>query len=233
MGLSATACAPACMRASHLGLLDIYQSLRRVYPLLEGWPNGDWPISRHFRPPRFEVILGSILTQNTNWKNVEKALKQLVQEGLVAARKVESCSVIQLEDAIRSSGFFRQKARRLKDVCRFILDFRGAFYREVGRDELLSIRGIGPETADSILLYACDQPHFVVDAYTRRVFVRYGLLRENSAYDEVKDFFQSRLPRDVNLYKRFHALIVEHAKQTCMKSPSCGRCVMADECTDS
>ena len=110
------------------------------------------------------------------------------------------------------------------------MTYPGDFYRQIRREELLSIKGIGPETADSILLYACDQPHFVVDAYTRRIFSRYGLLSEKASYQEVQRFFESQLPVDVSLFKRFHALIVEHGKQTCKKIPACPDCVLQREC---
>ncbi len=187
-------------------------------------------MSGHFQPRQFEVVLGAILTQNSSWTNAEKALRQLVQENLLDAYQIASCPLSQLERTVRSSGFFRQKAHRLKMVSCFILNFPRDFYCQVKRDELLSISGIGAETADSILLYACDQPHFVVDAYTRRVFTRYGLLDEEADYDDVKTFFQSSLPKDVRLYKHFHALIVELAKQTCKKRPHCDRCVLATPC---
>ena len=175
----------------------------------------------------------NVQTQNSNWKNVEQALKEMIREDLVEAGKIASCPIPMLEGAIRSSGFYRQKARRLKEIARFVLAFAGGFYHEVERDRLLSIHGIGPETADSILLYACSREQFVVDAYTRRIFARYGLLRGEAKYDEIQEFFQSRLDRDVTLYERFHALIVEHAKQTCRKLPRCDQCVLVKNCVTS
>ena len=119
---------------------------------------------------------------------------------------------------------------RLKRIARLILDYPGEFYQKVGREELLSTEGIGPETADSILLYACEQSCFVVDAYTRRIFARYGLLEEGASYREIQEFFQTNLPLDVGLYQRFHALIVEHAKQACRKTPVCDGCALQDQC---
>lgn len=211
-------------------LLKIYQGLEDTYPSLKGWPNGEWPLSGEFRPHRFEVVLGAVLTQNINWKNVEKALSRMIEKQLVEANQIERCTQTLLEDTIRSAGFYRQKARRLKGLVQFILTYPGDFYSQVRREELLSIQGIGPETADSILLYACDQPHFVVDAYTRRIFARYGLLSEKASYPEVQRFFESQLPVDVALFKRFHALIVEHAKQACKKNPACHDCVFQMEC---
>lgn len=210
--------------------LEIYQALQDSYVFSGGWPQGKWPLSRRFNPHRLEVVVGAILTQNTNWKNVERALGELIRQGLLDAGAIAACALSRLERAVRSSGFYRQKARRLKETAGFMVAFPGNFYRNVRREQLLSINGIGPETADSILLYACHRPHFVVDAYTRRVFTRYGLLKERASYAEIQKFFQSRLPRDVDLYQRYHALIVEHAKQTCKKLPLCGQCVLNQQC---
>lgn len=154
----------------------------------------------------------------------------MIEEQLVQADRIEECSQVFLEETIRSAGFYRQKAKRLKGIARFILDYPGDFYSEVRREELLSISGIGPETADSILLYACERPHFVVDAYTRRLFTRYGFLSPKASYQEVQQSFEFPLPDDVPLYKRFHALIVEHAKRICRKTPLCKDCVLRNEC---
>ncbi len=143
----------------------------------------------------------------------------MIRKGLVEAGKIASCPIPTLESVIRSSGFYRQKARRLKEMARFVLAFAGDFYHEVERDRLLPI-----------LLYACSRERFVVDAYTRRIFERYGMLPRKEKYEEIQEFFQSRLDRDVTLYKRFHALIVEHAKQTCRKLPRCEQCVLVGKC---
>jgi len=211
-------------------LIKIFQTLEKAYPAPEGWPHGEWPLSGEFRPRRLEVVVGAVLTQNVNWKNVEKALSRMIEEQLVEADCIERCPQAFLEDTIRSAGFYRQKAKRLKGIAQFILAYPGEFYSEVRREELLSIPGIGPETADSILLYACDRPHFVVDDYTLRLFTRYGFLSRKGSYQEVQQFFESHLPADVPLYKRFHALIVEHAKQICRKTPVCKDCVFRTEC---
>ena len=211
-------------------LIKICQTLEKAYPSPEGWPHGEWPLGGKFRPWRFEVVVGAVLTQNVNWKNVEQALSRMIEERLVEADRIERCPQAFLENTIRSAGFYRQKAKRLKGITQFILAYPGDFYSEVRREELLSIPGIGPETADSILLYACDRPHFVVDAYTRRVFSRYGFLSPKASYQEVQQFFVSYLPADVPFYKRFHALIVEHAKQICKKTPVCKDCVFQEEC---
>lgn len=213
-----------------MNLLRIYETLRDKGLLSSGWPEGDWPLSGRFRPPRFEVVVGSILTQNNSWRNVERTLSRIIQEGLVDAGRMAACPLSRLEKVIRSSGFYRQKARRLREVARFVVSFPGDFYRDVERRQLLSIKGIGSETADSILLYACEKAYFVVDAYTRRILLRYGLLREEAGYDEVQEFFHSRLDLDVALYKCFHALLVEHAKRTCKKVPLCEKCILYETC---
>ena len=211
-------------------LIKICQTLEKAYPSLKGWPDGEWPLSGEFRPRRLEVVVGAVLTQNINWKNVEKALSRMIEKHLVEANRIERCPQAFLEDTIRSAGFYRQKAKCLIGIAQFILAYPGDFYSGVRREELLSILGIGPETADSILLYACDRPHFVVDAYTRRLSTRYGFLSRKASYQEVQQFFESHLPADVSLYKRFHALIVEHAKQICRKMPVCHDCVFQEEC---
>ena len=219
-----------------MGLIEIYQTLQQVYPFPAGWPRGNWPVSRKFHPYHLEVVAGAILTQNVNWNNVEKALERMIQEGLVDVETISRCPRPQLEAAIRSSGFFRQKAQRLQTIAQFIADYPGDFYRHVQREQLLAIKGIGPETADSILLYACGQTHFVIDAYTRRIFERYSAWDRKASYDNIKDTFESQLPVEISLYKKFHALIVEHAKRTCRKAPLCEECVLREDCrfsTDS
>ncbi len=218
------------MRVNPPSLINFYRTLEKAYPSPKSWPNGEWPLSGEFRPRRLEVVVGAVLTQNVNWKNVERALRRMIEEQLVEANRIERCPQAFLEDTIRSAGFYRQKAKRLKGIAQFILAYPGDFYSGVRREELLSIHGIGPETADSILLYACDRPYFVVDAYTRRLFTRYGYLSNKVSYQEVQQFSQSRLPADVRLYKRFHAFIVEHAKQICRKTPVCKDCVFQEEC---
>ncbi len=187
----------------------IYKMLLKKYGR-QNW----WPTSGEFEPPELEICIGAILTQNTNWKNVEKALENLIDAKKLTAKSIASCPLPALERIIRPSGFYRQKAERLRDFCKFINDFEGDFYRDITREKMLAICGIGPETADSILLYACGKPYFVVDAYTRRMFSRLGLIKGDEDYETLRGFFESRLPEDVELYKEFHALIVEHEKRT-------------------
>ena len=211
-------------------LIAIYRSLQDALPLPQDWPQGEWPLGGRFEPPCFEVVIGAVLTQSTNWRNVEAALSGLVGANLVSAAQIDDCPLEELQKAIRPAGFYRQKTGRLKKISRFILDYPTDFYESVQRQELLSISGIGPETADCILLYACDQPRFVVDHYTYRILSRYGLLEDRSGYQEIQQLLESNLPVDVMLYKRFHALLVEHAKRTCRSHPLCQSCVFRPEC---
>jgi len=176
-----------------------------------------WPMSGKFVPKEFEICIGAILTQNTNWKNVEKALNNMINAKKLSAEEIASCQLTTLEKLVRPSGFYRQKAKRLKEFAKFVVHFDGDFYKDVTREQLLGINGIGRETADSILLYACNKPVFVIDAYTRRLFSRLGLITGEEDYDYLRNFFESRLPKDAGLYKEFHALIVEHEKRQKLK----------------
>lgn len=189
-------------------VLQVYNDL-----LKDIGPQKWWPISGTFKPPKFEVCIGAILTQNTNWKNVEKALQNLVGARKTSPESIGSCSLPALEKLVKPSGFFRQKAKRLKEFSSFMISFDGDFYKSVTREELLTIKGIGRETADSILLYACNRPVFVVDAYTRRLFSRLGLIGGDEDYDKLREMFEKSLPNNADLYKEFHALIVEHEKR--------------------
>ena len=218
------------MNTTSSQLLDLFDDLLRTYGFHPGWPNGDWPRSGAFQPPEFEVVVGALLTQNTRWNNVEKTLQSLVESKLTSPDAIASVPLNQLQRRIMACGTYRQKARRLRAISRFISSFPGDFYRQIDRRSLLALEGIGPETADSILLYAGDRLHFVVDAYTRRIFTRFGTFSEGVVYSDVQQFFQHRLPPDTALYKRFHALLVEHAQQTCRKRPRCNRCVLQKRC---
>jgi endonuclease-3 related protein len=190
-------------------LMKIYSTL-----LKEHGPQRWWPCRT---ANRFEICVGAILTQNTSWTNVEKAIDNLIKARCLDARKIARMHITKLQKLIRPSGFFRQKSKRLKDFSAFVLGFgsTGNFLKSVTRGALLQVNGIGPETADSILLYACDRPYFVVDSYTRRMLSSLGLIDANSEYESIKQFFEERLEMDVGLYKEFHALIVRHSKECC------------------
>jgi len=196
-----------------MDLLRVYENF-----LKEFGPQGWWPIERKFEPKEWEICLGAILTQNTNWKNVEKALDNLENAGLRTPEDIVRTPIRKLERIIRPSGFYKQKAKRLKALAEFVVKFGGfeEFKRGVKREELLKVKGIGFETADSILLYACERLHFVVDAYTKRLVRHMGLDRKfglKMDYESLRKFFEKNLPKDVSLYKEFHALIVEWGKR--------------------
>jgi len=181
-------------------------------------------------------MVGAILTQNTNWRNVETAITNLKQAGALDADLLLAMPEEQLQVLIRPSGFFRQKATRLQQFCHFYRDYG----REAGlkqqpdlRKRLLAQPGIGPETADSILLYALDQPSFVIDAYTRRLFTRLGLIDKGTSYAGMQHYFESQLPTDLKLYQEYHALIVEHAKRHCRTIPLCTACPLLPTCPSS
>jgi endonuclease-3 related protein len=180
----------------------------------------------------FEVIVGAILTQNTAWTNVEKAIDNLRQVKLLTPAALAHVSQPRLARLIRSSGYFRQKARKLKAFVGFLRRGYGGslarMFRQPTaalREELLGVHGIGPETADSILLYAGNHPVFVVDAYTRRILTRHGVMSEKSAYEEIRLLFETNLPRDPKLWNEYHALVVNVGKNWCRnRNPRCEEC---------
>lgn len=206
--------------------LRIYELLYERFGPQKWWPADDGPLRE------WEICIGAVLTQNTSWKNVEKALAKLKEERCLHPKRLSSLPVRALEKTIRSSGFYKQKARRLKALSEFALSFGSleAFLALATREDLLSVNGIGPETADSILLYACNRPYFVVDAYTRRIMARMGMIAGDEAYDDIRQRFESGLPKDPQLFNEFHALLVELAKKHCRKEPECNGCPLLRMC---
>jgi len=192
-----------------MNLSMLYEKLLKEFGR-QNW----WPMIRGFRPKEWEVCLGAVLTQNTNWKNVEKALENLKKKGVLSPQDIVETNTSTLQNLIRPSGFYRQKAERLKTLATFVLGFGDfeRFKRGVKREELLKVKGIGFETADSILLYACGRPHFVIDAYTKR-FTRNLGIKTKMDYESLRKFFEENLPKDLGVYKEFHALIVEWGKR--------------------
>lgn len=190
-----------------------------------------WPAGHGLSPEGWEVCVGAILTQNTAWKNAELALNNLSSAGCRTFMDMLSIDLKLLAGLVRPSGYYNQKAGKLKSLASFVGSFGSfeAFLAKATREGLLSVKGIGQETADSILLYACGRPEFVADAYTKRVFSRLGLVGE-ADYEDVKRFFESCLERDASLFNEYHALIVEHAKNVCRKRPLCGKCPLANHC---
>jgi endonuclease III related protein len=189
---------------------------------------------QHWWPARtpFEVIVGAILTQNTAWSNVERAIANLRRERLLTPRALEKIDQRRLARLIRSSGYFRQKARKLKEFVRFLRrDFDGSLTRMFRtptaelRERLLAVHGIGRETADSILLYAGGHQVFVVDAYTQRILSRHALSHEKAKYEDVRALFEASLPAEPALYNEFHGLIVHVGKHWCRtREPRCNVC---------
>lgn len=189
---------------------------------------------QHWWPGKtpFEVIVGAILTQNTSWTNVERAISNLREADLLSPEGIQKANLRRLERLVRSSGYFRQKARKLKAFCSFLeTEYGGSLERmfatatNVLREKLLGVFGIGPETADSILLYAGGHGTFVVDAYTKRMLQRHGWAGENPKYSDVQWIFERQFPGNAKLFNEFHALIVQAGKRWCLKTnPKCGEC---------
>ncbi|MGB0036436.1 MAG: hypothetical protein WBP79_13275 [Candidatus Acidiferrales bacterium] len=180
----------------------------------------------------FEVIVGAILTQNTSWTNVERAITNLREASLLTPTALEKVPLRRLQRLIRSSGYFRQKARKLKAFCEFLrVEYKGSLKRMfdtptiVLREKLLRVFGIGPETADSILLYAGGHGVFVVDAYTKRMLLRHGYIAEKAKYDDVRWIFERQYPGNVAMFNELHALIVNAGKNWCRtQEPECDKC---------
>jgi len=207
--------------------------LREIYARLEGafGPQSWWP-----GETAFEVMVGAVLTQNTAWINVEKAIRRLKEEGLLNPRSLDRLRPEDLAERIRPAGYYNLKAGRLKNLVRLIMDrAAGDEHRlleepaDVLRAALLEVKGVGPETADSILLYAAGRPVFVIDAYTRRILVRHGLAGGREGYQDLQALFLDHLPRDARLYNEYHALLVRLGKRFCRRRhPLCEECPLAD-----
>jgi endonuclease III related protein len=191
----------------------------------QGWWPGDTPL---------EVAVGAILTQNTNWKNVAAAIHRLKQAGLLTAEGLYELPAAELAEYIRPAGYYNLKARRLQNFLEMLFaQFSGSMEAmaapalEVLRPQLLAVKGIGPETADSILLYALGKPTFVVDAYTFRLLSRHGLAADPCSYEELQTIFLHALPPEVPIYQEFHALLVRTGKDCCRPQPRCATCPLA------
>ena len=202
-------------------LLSIYKRLYKLYG-----PQGWWP-----GRTRFEVIVGAILTQNTAWANVEKAVKNLKKDKLLSPEKIMRIKSASLAGLIRPAGYYNVKAKRLKNFVSFLYSRYGGSLGKLSsertdrlRKVLLEVNGIGPETCDSIMLYAFKRPIFVVDAYTKRVFSRHDFFKESALYERVQKFFMDSLPKKEKLYNEYHALIVRLAKEFCRTKPDCVDC---------
>ena len=207
--------------------------LQEIYDILlehfgpQGWWPGETPL---------EIMVGAVLTQNTNWTNVSKAIVNLKGENLLTFAKLHDLPVDVLAQKIKPAGYFNIKAARLKNLLDFIArEYDGSLeemFRLDGhtlREEILTVKGIGPETADSILLYAGSKPVFVIDAYTHRIFTRHNIVAAEDGYYEIQEYFMLSLPEDIELYNEYHALIVRLGKEFCKKSkPLCQHCPLGD-----
>ena len=202
-------------------LMKIYDKLYRAYGPRHWWP-GETP---------FEVMVGAILTQNTSWRNVEKAIQHLKGKGVLNIEGIHQLKKSELASLIKSSGYYRIKADRLQAFVFFLVEnYNGDIERmrkeelETLRQKLLRVKGIGPETADSILLYGLRKPIFVVDAYTKRVLLQHGMISERASYEEIQRLFMDHLPHDEKLFNEYHALLVHLGKTVCKKIPRCDIC---------
>ncbi len=212
-------------KASGKQLRQVFDLLLEAYGKQHWWP----------AETAFEVMIGAVLTQNTAWSNVERAIANLKQAGVLHQRGILELSKGELAELIRPSGYFNVKAQRLHNFCGFLAENGGeCVLRETdlenAREMLLSINGVGPETADDIMLYALEQPVFVVDAYTRRIFSRLGMLQGDEGYDEIRLGFEKALGPHVLLFNEYHALIVRHGKETCKTKPHCEQCGLIGLC---
>ncbi len=255
-------------------LIEVYKIL-----LKEFGPQGWWPVYNKSTSGAskfsksigaWEMCVGAILTQNTAWKNVAKALDNLIKANSLDVNKIADMPLSKLQKLIKPSGFYKQKAKRLQSFAKFVLSFGckpsqhvvsssrcsmipalgkpikkvasgsvDKFCKNITREELLKQNGIGQETADSILLYACNKPYFVIEAYTRRIFTRLGLTPKGLTGNHKNDyalwraFFERNLPQSIRIYKEYHALIVELAKRYCRKDSDCVRCLLNKKCKSS
>lgn len=203
-------------------LMEIYEKMLARFGPQKWWPAKE----------PFEVIIGAILTQNTNWTNVEKAINNLRAEKLLAPERLHKTDIKKLAQLIKPTGYFNIKAKRLKNFLDWFFEvYQGNLKEMFNQDkdtlgeELLGISGVGRETADSIILYAAQKPSFVIDAYTYRIFARHRLIPEESIYEEIKEFFEENLPEDTKLFNEYHALLVRLGKEYCKKTnPRCDEC---------
>jgi endonuclease-3 related protein len=213
-------------RDGRISIEGLYRVLRSHFGFRYWWP-GD---------TKDEIVIGAILTQQTTWRNVEKAIENLKREGLLSVDSIARCRKRKLEGLIRSTGYYKQKSMRLIGFCKTVSDYYGGFegLETLGdmemRSALLSINGIGPETADSIMLYAAGRKAFVVDAYTKRIFSRIYGTSIDMPYDEMQRMITSHIPGRLSIYKDFHAQLVELGKNNCRTVPVCGGCPVAGYC---
>lgn len=207
-------------------LREVYNRLYRCYGPQHWWP-GETP---------FEVMVGAVLTQSVNWGNVERAIQNLKAAGALAPAALRSLPAEELAHLVRPAGFYQAKARKLKALARFLWEFGDDLDRLFAlelprlRERLLAVYGLGPESADSILLYAGRKPVFVIDAYTRRIAGRLGLASPAASYQALQKLFMENLSPEEGLFNEYHALLVRHGKETCRPTPRCPQCCLREIC---
>jgi endonuclease III related protein len=207
-------------------LLEVYERMLSAFGPQHWWPGES----------RFEVLVGAVLVQNTAWRNVELAIANLRDAGMMMPHALCALSLEELAELIRPAGYYQVKARRLRNLLKFVVEeydgsLRAMFETDLTtlREQLLAIHGIGPETADAILLYAGSMPTFVVDTYAHRILARHGWIGYEADYHEIKDYFEAGLPRAAPLYNEYHALLVRVGKEFCKrKGPRCEKCPLAE-----
>lgn len=222
---------------------QLYTILFEAFGPQEWWPMDHTHHTQNKTDPRFEVMIGAILTQNTAWNNVEKAIQQLKKHDLLHIQGLIHANIDTIKQSIRSSGYYNQKAKRLHHIAQHLqvkyngnLDRFFAQSTSALRNELLSLHGIGPETADSIMLYAAEKPVFVVDAYTKRLCKRLPLPVNAESYQAIQHYFETHLKKTyapqeiVQVYNEFHALIVNVGKHYCKPNPLCMQCPLLPFC---
>lgn len=208
---------------------EIYKILRGYFGEVGSW----WPKDRPF-----EVVIGAILTQQSTWVNVEKALKNLKEENILTPNDIVALPLDNLKQIIKPSGFFNQKAERLRKISEYLIDtYDGNLGLLFNKDkknlrkELLELKGVGRETADSIILYAAEKTEFVVDAYTKRIYSRLKIVEERISYEDLKKIIINEIPEDLLVYQEFHGLIVLLGKNICKKkNPNCKECPLNSKC---
>ncbi|MBN1406058.1 MAG: endonuclease III domain-containing protein [Candidatus Omnitrophica bacterium] len=205
----------------------VYSVLYKIYGPQKWWPADSV----------FEVIVGAILTQNTSWKNVERAIANLKSSRNLSPERLRKISIKKLASIIKPSGYHNVKAKRLKNFIKYLFkSYKGSLNRLFSqpiaaiRQGLLSVNGIGPETADSIILYAAKKPVFVIDAYTKRILFRCGIIKYDLPYEQIQAVFHKNLPMNAALFNEYHALIVEHGKNVCKTKPLCCKCALRACC---
>lgn len=206
---------------------EVFNRLLDAYGPQDWWPGES----------SFEIMVGAVLVQATSWKNVEKAISALDSRDMMSPARIREVSEEELAQVIYSCGYYRMKAKKLKALASYLgarfgddLDAMNACNLASIRDELLGVYGIGEETADAIVLYALNKPSFVVDAYTRRLFTRIGVSPRRTSYRAFQRVFMDNLPADTDLFNEYHALIVKHGSNVCLRVPRCDRCCLSEIC---